>query len=233
MHVITGASSGIGRGIAVALGERGEPVLAVARRANLLSEIATAHVTPLAADVTTEAGRRAIVAAVGSSVVRSVVHGAGSPVELAPWHQLDTDRLIEHFRVHVAAPIALTQALLERGPVERMAILDSYSATTPRIGWSAYGTIKAAAQMSVRAAVAELPDTAVIRIFPGAVRSPLLEQVLADDTGAPAAEFYRSLEADGQVSEPLDIGRQIATLLVDEPLTSLRASDVWQVGHTA
>jgi len=151
MHVITGAGSGIGRGITIALARRGEAVVAVARGDQALAELADEagpNVITVAADVTTADGRNAVAAATGAEDVHSIVHGAGSVVELSAWHDLDAARLVEHFRVHVAAPIATTQALLHRGRVERVAILDSYAATTPRIGWSAYAMLKADGDLS-------------------------------------------------------------------------------------
>ena len=63
MHVITGASSGIGRGVALALIERGETVLAIARRAERLADLGEGA-TALAADVSLTGGRTTIVSSV-------------------------------------------------------------------------------------------------------------------------------------------------------------------------
>lgn len=236
MHVVTGASSGIGSGLVVALGRRGVPTLAVARRRDLLQEVASAagpSVVPLVADVARATGRAAIAEAVGHGPVASVVHAAGSLIPLAPWVDLQPEALADHFLVHVAAPIALTKALLDRGSVERAVVIDSYAATTPRIGWSAYAMVKAAAQMSARAAREELSDTTLIRVFPGAVESPLLRTALDGPDDVPAVEFYRSIADDGQVSDPREVGVQIAEILIDVPLAELRAKEIWNVGHSA
>lgn len=210
--------------------------MAVARRADRIDTLASQAgqcVVPFTSDVTSEAGRRAVAEAAGHRSIASLVHGAASVVRLTPWAELDSDELVEHFRIHVAAPIALTRTLLARGPIERMATLDSYAATTLREGWSAYSLLKASAQVSARAAAVELADTAVIRIFPGAVESPHLRSVLDDRSETPAVSFYRSLVAAGRVSDPLDVGRQIAAILIDEPLDALRSTEVWHVGHRA
>ncbi len=59
--IVTGASSGLGRELAVLLAARGESVVAVARSADALEELAatTPRVTPLVADLSTPEGRDA------------------------------------------------------------------------------------------------------------------------------------------------------------------------------
>lgn len=234
MHVVTGASSGIGRGIALALAERGEPVLAVARRAQLLEELASeasGHLRPFPADVATDSGISSIVRACESQVVRSIVHAAGSLVGLAPWSSLMPEELLRHLSVHVSAPIALASALARSSEIERMVFIDSYSATTPRHGWSAYSIVKAAAQMSARSAAQELPGTRVIRVFPGAVDTPLLDLVL--ESGTEAAGTYLRLKDEGKVSSPAAIGRQIAGIVLDVSDEMLDSQEVWNVGYPA
>ena len=234
MHVVTGASSGIGRGVALGLATRGETVLAVARRSHLLEELAASapkHLRPLPADVTSEAGIGEIVQACDSGPVQSIVHSAGSLVKLVPWTDLPPEELISHLAVHVAAPIALTGALARASQVERMVFIDSYSATTPRHGWSAYSIVKSAAQMSARSARQELPNTRVVRVFPGAVDTPLLDLVL--ESRIEAADTYLRLKEEGKVSSPESIGRQIADLVLDTPDELLESQEVWTVGYPA
>lgn len=234
MHLVTGASSGIGRGVAAALAERGETVVATARDAERLrglSDGTGSSLTTVAADLTTPGGVAAVVTAVDGPVA-SVVHAAASRIPLGSWRTLGSDELLEHLDVHVAMPITLTRTLLDRGPVARMIIIDSFAATTPRIGWSAYAIAKAAAQMSARAAAQELDDTLVARVFPGAVETPLLRQVLDGDADIPAAALYQAIEADGRVSDPADVGREIARIILDVPDAELIATETWHVGHS-
>ena len=85
MNVVTGASSGIGRGVALALAGRGERVLAVARRAEVLHDLATDSgglIQAVPADVATSGGRQSVVDAVAGVPVRSLTHAAGSLVQL-------------------------------------------------------------------------------------------------------------------------------------------------------
>jgi NAD(P)-dependent dehydrogenase (short-subunit alcohol dehydrogenase family) len=235
VHLVTGASSGIGHGIARALAARDEAVVAVGRdveRLDALAEAAGPRVTIVTADLARSAGIEAVVAAVREPLV-SVVHAAASQIPVTGWSELDPDELTDHFRVHVAAPIALTRAVAARARPGRMVIIDSYAATTPRVGWSAYAIMKAAAQMSARAAGQELDGTHVIRVFPGAVETPLLRTVLDSTADVPAVALYQGIEADGLVSDPLDIGREIAGIILDTTDDELDANESgeWHVGH--
>src|SRR5215470_10421422 len=109
--VVTGASAGIGREIALALAAEGMEVLAVARRANLLEALAARpNIVPVTADVATEAGLDDVAAAVGEQPLAVLVHGAGvfprgrlMSLAATAWH--------EAFAVNVHARLALVRRL--------------------------------------------------------------------------------------------------------------------------
>ncbi len=225
----------MGRATALALAQRGESVVVVARSEELLRDLVAISpelIDPVIGDVGETSTIDRVVATVGGRNVTGVVHGAATSVDLTPWLELDAEELTNHFRVHVAAPIALTGALLAAGPVERVVILDSYSATTPRVGWAAYSILKSAAQMAFRAAAGELEGVAVARVFPGAVDTPLLQRVLDASSDIEATSFYRELASTGKVSGAADIGRSIAELLVDLSRDEFAANDTWHIGHS-
>jgi uncharacterized protein len=81
--VVTGASSGLGREFALALAERGHPVLAVARRAERLRALADEvgargdRLEPLVADLSTSAGVDALLARAASLDLALLVNNAG------------------------------------------------------------------------------------------------------------------------------------------------------------
>ena len=230
-HVVTGASSGIGRAVAAELAGRGERVVAVARTAPALEELRQAsgpQLVPVAADVTTAEGRRLVVAALApdATVVMGLVHAAGSLVVPEGYASLDVAELAAHFETHVGAPIALNQALSAGHDVQRIVYLDSYSASELRVGWSAYSITKAAAQMAARSAEAELSDSKVIRVFPGAVNTPLVQSVLDSDP-SPTRQAFRGLAEQGAVAEPADVARFIVDLVLDAPDDAIDSQATW------
>ena len=236
MHVITGASSGIGRGIARTLAARRQPVLAVARSGDALAALAAEHheqVRTLVADVATPEGCVRLADTAGGAAI-SVVHAAGSQIALRDYDRLDTRGLLDDMAVHVAAPIEINQRLAGRvrGPL-RIVFIDSYSATTPRVGWTGYSVVKAAAQMAARCAAAELAGAQVIRVFPGAVRTPLLDAVLDDRSGSPTTATYAALVDEGKVAEPEAIGDFVGRILLDTPDDLLAARESWDFNDAA
>jgi NAD(P)-dependent dehydrogenase (short-subunit alcohol dehydrogenase family) len=178
------------------------------------------------ADLATADGIAAVAKALGNVVsVSGIVHGAGSLVSLEPYAATDWSDLTEHFRLHVGAPLALYQAVAAQAAIGRMVFIDSYSASTPRDGWAAYSIVKAAAQMAARAAEVELADTATIRVFPGAVSTPILDAVLSSQ--APAAATYAAMVQRGEVAAPAEVAAFIVGILIDAPDESLAAQDSW------
>jgi len=110
-----------------------------------------------------------------------------------------------------------------------MLFLDSYSATTPRSGWPAYSIVKAAAQMAARCAAQELEDTAVIRVFPGAVNTLIVTAVLASNTDT--AETFAAMLERGELAEPDEVAAFIVGVLVGTSPEQLRARDVWDYNN--
>jgi short-subunit dehydrogenase len=105
--VVTGASSGLGRELALLLAARGESVVAVARSAEALGVLAAAspRITAVTADLSTPEGRDALVGAVGDVDVLVNNAGLGALGRFAELPVEVTDQMVE---VNVAALTELT-----------------------------------------------------------------------------------------------------------------------------
>lgn len=230
--LVTGASSGIGLAVVSALASRGKSVLAVGRNADQLNALKSQHpalVDTLVADLSMQGGMTELVQrAREHETLDGLVHSAGSRIALEPYSALDDGAMAKHFQLHVSLPIYLNNRLAEKLVGSRILFIDSFSATTLRVGWSAYSIVKAAAQMAAKAATAELPASTVIRAFPGAVRTPLVEQLLQSQQQSPAATVFQSLQARGEMNEPEPVGHFIATLLLDKTATELSEREYWE-----
>jgi len=123
---------------------------------------------------------------------------------LNAYQKLQTKEVTHHFNVHVLAPIALNQRLKFHKDNGRIVFIDSYSANAPRVGWSAYSIVKSAAQMAARSAAAELQGMRVVRIFPGAVRTALVESVLNANDKSPTSEIFKALNVAGTIVDPTE-----------------------------
>ncbi len=120
--VVCAGSKGLGRGCAEALAAAGVDLVLNARGAPALAETAAAlraahgvEVTEIAADITTEAGRAAVLEAAGAADI--LVTNAGGPPP-GVWSDWDRDAFIAALDANMLTPIALMQALLP-GMMER------------------------------------------------------------------------------------------------------------------
>ncbi|GAB5407289.1 MAG: SDR family oxidoreductase [Aureliella sp.] len=227
-YLVTGATRGIGRSVAMELANRGFRVYAVGRSKDLLdslSELSGALLTPVCADLATKSGVKQVAISLNNETkIDGIVHSAGSLVPLEPCESINVDDLVEHFRIHVGAPMELSQSVGRNRPIKRIMYIDSYSASTPRQGWGAYSIVKAAAQMSARCTAQELPETRVIRVFPGVVNTQVVDAVLASNTET--ATTFAGLLKKGEFAEPHQVATFLVGLLVDatDKLLSTRES---------
>jgi short-subunit dehydrogenase len=124
--LITGASSGIGRELAYVFAADGWSLVLVARRADVLTEVADelkakhgAEATVVAADLGTKEGVYSLVRAVEEKglAIDALVNNAGFGLA-GPFAELDLDKQLAMVDLNVRAVTALTHAFLP-GMVER------------------------------------------------------------------------------------------------------------------
>jgi NAD(P)-dependent dehydrogenase (short-subunit alcohol dehydrogenase family) len=173
--VIIGASSGLGRCVAVALAKRGEPVAMLARRKERLAEaVAEGGSTSVAieCDVTDEAGCTSAVeqAADAMGGIDAMVYTTGVGV-LRRIEDLDVDDWAHSFATNVIGASIATAAALpflkeSQGTAAYFSSI-SASLTPPWPGLAAYVTSKAALDKLVEAWHTEHPEVGFTRITVG------------------------------------------------------------------
>ena len=205
--IVTGASSGIGRSLALAATRRGYAVLAVARRADrletLVREIATEGnaCVSLTADVTNPDAPRAIVAAALGAFGRIDVlfNNAGMGGVGGLLDQSDA-QIESQWQTHVAAPLRITAAALPSLETSNGHVLfvGSGLARVPAPGYGAYCAAKAAVRAASRQLRAELRPlgVAVTYVDPGVVAT---EFSLA--AGREPAEFASIVASPDRVAK--------------------------------
>ncbi len=190
--VVTGATSGIGRAIALRLAAGGADVVLVGRDRDALAEVAGAgggaggRRIPLAADLTRddelrEAARRAEAELGGVAVL---VHAAGlhamGPVAEAPVASLDSQ-----VAVNLRAPYLLTQALLPAlvAAGGDVVFVNSSAGRAARGGVAAY----AATKHALRGLADGLRDEVnalgvrVLSVYPGRTATPGQQAIFAQE----------------------------------------------------
>ncbi|MDH3670099.1 MAG: SDR family oxidoreductase [Gammaproteobacteria bacterium] len=241
LAVVTGAGSGIGRAVALALSHKRLTVLAVGRRLPPLKEtadMATGGVRVLNADVATAAGRAAIVDELGGDRVHFLVHAAGTmPIQRLA--DITPDTWGQVMATNVDARLHLTQALVPSlTPGGRVLFIGSMSATKPRKGSTAYCTSLAASFMLQQCLKLELAQYAVLvtNAIPGPVNTRMLQAgMVADADVFPDRDEYGALREQGKLIEPETVGHFYAWLLTqtDDQSYSANQWDIRDQSHHA
>ncbi|MBI3466484.1 MAG: SDR family NAD(P)-dependent oxidoreductase [Planctomycetes bacterium] len=192
ISVVTGAGSGIGKAIALALAARGSSLVLVGRRTAPLEEVAAtargsgAQARHYPADLSVEREVRELAAAIDRDFGRLdvLVHSAAiiRPGAVADASVEDFDL---HYRTNVLAPYLLTQTLLpllrrQRGQV---VFINSSVAQAARANISQY----AATKHALKAIADSLRDEVnrdgirVLSVYPGRTATPTQERLFADE----------------------------------------------------
>jgi len=172
--LVTGASSGIGRGIAEALLAQGARV-AAQHRTQRPPEGSLA----VQADLATEAGCVAAVRAAREKLggVDLLVHSAGI-YNAGPIASLRAAALEEMFRVNVFSGFYLVRELLQAG-LRNVVFIGSTAGQRGEPGHSHYAASKGALQSMMMSIAVELaPQVRVNLVSPGWVRTPMAETAL-------------------------------------------------------
>jgi len=181
--LITGASQGLGRGLAQRLAEQGWALIIDARRADRLQPAAAelaAHtkVISIAGDVASAAHRDQLAAAVQELGRLDLLVNNASTLGASPLPALDAIDL-EVFRqiyeVNVVAPLALTQQLLPALAATGGTIVNvtSDAAVEAYEGWGGYGSSKAALEHLSAILAVEHPEVRVLVVDPGDMRTEM------------------------------------------------------------
>ncbi|MGE8398598.1 MAG: SDR family NAD(P)-dependent oxidoreductase [Burkholderiales bacterium] len=179
--LVTGASSGIGRQIAISCAEQGAELVITGRHAQRLAQTAQAlkggsHQC-ISADLSDATDLERVISEAG--VVNGVVHAAGIS-KLVPFRMVSKAHLDEIFSSNTYAPILLTKGLLAKKRIQPQGSIVFITSVGSHIGpmaTAAYAASKAALLGAVRTLGQEVAKQGIRAncIAPGYVRTPLLD----------------------------------------------------------
>lgn len=220
--VVTGASSGLGRGLAARLAERGMSLVLTGRNEARLEEAALeirfaaprVKVETVAADLATQSGVSTLIDRVGDRPIEVLVNNAGFG-SYGAFAEADPDREDEEIAVDVSAVVTLARAFLP-GMIERRSggILNIASTISfqPAPYQAVYGASKAFVLSFSQAlwAEARAAGVAVTALCPGPTRTGFVDALRAD---VAHTAIYSRLAEPGPVIEAglrgLDKGRAV------------------------
>lgn len=186
--VLTGASSGIGRALAVALAKKGATLVLAARRRALLDGLAeeveaAGHQRPIVVDTDLSTagaaeslGRHAL--SILGGTVDVLINNAGASV-IGPQSRIgDSAQARNLFEVNVWSPLALTATLLPSMMAAGSGVIVNVTSTVqavplPLLGY--YGASKAALAQATKSLRLELAETSirVLEVVPGSTDTAL------------------------------------------------------------
>jgi len=219
--LVTGASSGIGRQIAISCARMGATVIGIGRdegrmreTQQMLDETGTGH-RLVRAELTEASGRDALVASLEGLPLHGLVHAAGIS-RLSPVRMFTEKHLREVQAINVEGPMLLTQVLLKRNLLRdgcSMVFISSIAAHIGVPGVGAYSGTKAALLAMVRCLAMEVAKRGMRAncLSPALVKTPLLEAT-ATMVGATAMQEEQNNYPLG-FGEPDDIANAAIFLL--------------------
>ena len=219
--LVTGASSGIGRGIAVACAMMGAKVVISGRNEKRLQETLSllngeGHLA-LCGDLNSEDARAGIVERI--SELNGIVHCAGiSQIQMAKY--LNQSSIDEIFNTNVFSPLLLNSLLLRKKKIKKSSSIVFISSISgvfrSQIGEGSYGATKAALTGYVKSLALELSAQGirVNTIHPGVVETPLL-QISNGTFGEEELDTLRQKYPLKRFGKPEDIAYCAVYLLSD------------------
>src|SRR5262245_21102209 len=191
--VVTGASSGLGRGLATRLAGRGMSLVLTGRNEARLNEAAgeirraapRVNVETVTADLSTPSGVPTLLAQVGDRPVEVLVNNAGFG-SYGPFAQADSERELAEVAVDVVAVVTLARAFLPGMLARRSGGILNVASTIafqPAPYQAVYGASKAFVLSFSQAlwAEARAAGVSVTALCPGPTRTGFLESLGAAD----------------------------------------------------
>jgi NAD(P)-dependent dehydrogenase (short-subunit alcohol dehydrogenase family) len=191
--IITGASGGLGRPLAVACAQAGATVVLHGRNVRKLEAVYdeivdAAHPEPIILPLDLATASAEDFANIASSLqaqvgrVDAIVHTAVMLGQLGPIEHQAFDTWLATLRVDLLAPFGMTRALLpllRAGPDASVVFTLDTRGQQPKAYWGGYAVAKAALSALLKILADEWEGVANLRvngIVPGAMRSPLRAQ---------------------------------------------------------
>jgi NAD(P)-dependent dehydrogenase (short-subunit alcohol dehydrogenase family) len=229
--IVTGASRGIGKAIALELAQAGFDQLLIGRDSAALNEVAAlcakkgVMALGLVLDITArEAGQRALQAVAGMPrPLWALVNNAGM-AQSAPLAQTDDDLLLKHMELNFHAPMRLMRALAPLVKEGRVVNVCSTAALTGYPYVSAYAASKHALLGATRSLAREFAQKGITfnAVCPGYVRTEMFEQTINNIAAkakldkAGAEQKLTSLSPQNRVFEPIEVAKLVRYLLSEE-----------------
>lgn len=221
--LITGATSGIGRALAVTLQQAGYAVTAAGRNRSALDDLCRScrGIEPLELDLN---DLDALAGAFDGMAFDILINNAGVMPSPGPFDAMEIGDISNTVEVNLSAVLALTRVLLPQMRARKSGHLiftGSSAAHAPGANFAVYAATKAAISAFAAALRAELSadGVRVTELVPGRVETALYSGVISD-------EARTAMYAGGGALQPSDIADVVLSVLRLPPHADVTRVDI-------
>jgi benzil reductase ((S)-benzoin forming) len=226
-YVVTGASKGLGRALALALAGHGYPVLALARPSTELDEIGglLASLAPGSRSIECDLSNPTSIANAASLIsqqttfIAGLVHNAGAIAPVKPLDKVDASDWAHSIQVNLVGIQDLTQRiypLLGGEHQSRITVISSGASLRPIGSWSAYCVSKAGLDMWSRCVAEEGRESNIssVSVAPGIVDTGMQTEIRSTPAeDFPSLQSFIDLHANGDLARSEDVAAQLMPLV--------------------
>ncbi len=226
-YVVTGASKGLGRALALALASDGHPVFALARTSTELDGIGDllASLAPgsrsIECDLSdpTSVATAACLISEQTTFVAGLVHNAGAIAPVKPMDKVDASDWARCIQVNLVGVQDLTQriySLLGGEQQSRITVISSGASMRPIGSWSAYCVSKAGLDMWSRCMAEEgrANNISSISIAPGVVDTSMQKEIRSvPSEDFPSLKTFIDLHENGHLASSETVASQLFPLV--------------------
>ena len=226
-YVVTGASKGLGRALALALASDGHPVFALARPSTELDGIGEllASLAPgsrsIECDLSdpTSIATAACLISEQTTFVAGLVHNAGAIAPVQPMDKVDASDWARSIQVNLVGVQDLTQriySLLGGEQQSRITVISSGASMRPIGSWSAYCVSKAGLDMWSRCMAEEgrANNISSISIAPGVVDTSMQKEIRSvPSEDFPSLKTFLDLHENGHLASSETVASQLFPLV--------------------
>ena len=226
-YVVTGASKGLGRALALALASDGHPVFALARPSTELDGIGEllASLAPgsrsIECDLSdpTSIATAACLISEQTTFVAGLVHNAGAIAPVKPMDKVDASDWARSIQVNLVGVQDLTQriySLLGGEQQSRITVISSGASLRPIGSWSAYCVAKAGLDMWSRCVAEEgrANNISSISIAPGVVDTSMQKEIRSvPSEDFPSLKTFLDLHENGHLASSETVASQLFPLV--------------------
>ena len=226
-YVVTGASKGLGRALALALAGHGYPVLALARPSTELDEIGglLASVAPGSRSIECDLSNPTSIANAASLIsqqttfLAGLVHNAGAIAPVKPLDKVDASDWAHSIQVNLVGVQDLTQRiypLLGGEHQSSITVISSGASLRPIGSWSAYCVSKAGLDMWSRCVAEEGRESNIssVSVAPGIVDTGMQTEIRSTPAeDFPSLQSFIDLHANGDLARSEDVAAQLMPLV--------------------